>query len=127
MLMARVRRQDTQPELVVRSTLHAMGERFRLCRRDLPGRPDIVLPRHRLAIFVHGCFWHRHNGCRLSSFPKTRVEFWTEKFATNVARDARNVQELCTLGWSVGIIWECETRQSNLPAMLEELLAGATE
>lgn len=95
----------------MRRTLHALGGRFRLHRADLPGRPDIVLPRHRLAIFVHGCFWHRHPGCRLSSTPKTRVAFWNEKFAANIARDARNAEALEAAGWRVATIWECETRE----------------
>jgi DNA mismatch endonuclease (patch repair protein) len=109
--------------MIVRRTLHAMGLRFRLFRRDLPGRPDIVLPKHRLVIFVHGCFWHRHGGCGLSSTPKTRVEFWTEKFATNIARDARNTAELRDLGFRVGVIWECETLQPDIT----ERLAGFLE
>src|SRR5688500_5473333 len=109
-LMSRVRGKNTRPEIIVRRALHALGERFRVHCAELPGRPDIVLPRHSLAIFVHGCFWHRHPGCRLSSSPKTRVKFWTDKFATNVARDARNVGALESAGWRVGTLWECETR-----------------
>ncbi|MGG5890709.1 very short patch repair endonuclease [Falsiroseomonas sp. HC035] len=124
-LMARVRGKNTRPELIVRRTLHAMGERFRLHRADYPGRPDIVLPRHRLAIFVHGCFWHRHPGCRLSSMPKTRVDFWKDKFATNVARDARNVAALQAMGWRVATVWECETRNPELLAVALEQLVGS--
>jgi DNA mismatch endonuclease, patch repair protein len=123
--MARVRGRDTKPEMVVRRTLHAMGFRFRLFRRDLPGRPDIVLPKHQLAIFVHGCFWHRHDGCYLSSTPKTRVEFWSDKFATNVARDARNSAELRALGLRVGVIWECETRQADVAQRLADIVDNA--
>jgi DNA mismatch endonuclease, patch repair protein len=123
--MARVRGRDTKPEVTVRRALNAMGKRFRLFRRDLPGRPDIVLPRYRLALFVHGCFWHRHEGCRLSSTPKTRGEFWAEKFATNIARDARSVAELRALGWRVGVIWECETRRPDLTTLLARLLKTA--
>lgn len=125
-LMARVRGRDTKPEVTVRRALNAMGKRFRLFRRDLPGRPDIVLPRYGLALFVHGCFWHRHEGCRLSSTPKTRVEFWAEKFAANIARDARSVAELRALGWRVGVIWECETRRPDLTTLLARLLKTAT-
>ena len=123
--MARVRGRDTKPEMVVRGTLHAMGLRFRLFRRDLPGRPDIVLPKYRLAIFVHGCFWHRHEGCSLSSTPKTRVDFWTEKFATNVARDARNAAELRALGFRVGVIWECETRRPDIAERIAEFVENS--
>lgn len=123
-LMAKIRGKNTRPEIVVRKALHALGKRFRLHRRDLPGRPDIVLPRHRLAIFVHGCFWHRHPGCRLASTPKTRVAFWTDKFAANVARDRRNVERLEGLGWRVATVWECETRDADrLAATLESFVA----
>src|SRR5689334_23096555 len=98
-LMQRVRRQHTAPELRVRKALHAMGFRYRLHAKNLPGRPDIILPRFRAAIFVHGCFWHRHAGCSRSSVPKTRQAFWEEKFRANVARDQRNKKDLQALGW----------------------------
>ena len=109
-LMARIRGQDTVPELTVRRIAHRMGLRFRLHRRDLPGRPDLVLPKHRLAVFVHGCFWHRHKGCRYASTPKSRIVFWTEKFASNVDRDARQEAALRMLGWRVLVLWECEVK-----------------
>ena len=112
-LMAGIRRRDTAPELAVRRIAHRMGLRFRLHRKDLPGRPDLVFPRHRLVVFVHGCFWHRHEGCRYASTPKSRIVFWTEKFATNVARDARQEAALRTLGWRVLVIWECESRHKS--------------
>lgn len=108
-LMARIRGRDTTPELTVRRIAHQMGLRFRLHREDLPGRPDLVFPKHRLAVFVHGCFWHRHEGCRYASTPKTRQAFWAEKFAANVARDARQEAALKERGWRVLIIWQCET------------------
>lgn len=106
--MRAVGRADTKPELKVRSALHRAGYRFRLQCGVLPGRPDIVLPKHRLAIFVHGCFWHRHEGCRRASTPKTRTEFWERKFAENVARDLRCQRLLRELGWRVLVLWECE-------------------
>lgn len=109
-LMSRIRGRDTAPELRVRRALHAMGYRFRLQRRDLPGTPDIVLPRHRIALFVHGCFWHRHPGCRSATTPRTRANFWQAKFAANVWRDASAANELRAAGWRVVTIWECETR-----------------
>lgn len=87
-----------------------MGFRFRLHRRDLPGKPDIVLPRHRLVIFVHGCFWHQHPGCKLASSPKTRGDYWIPKLASNVARDERHARELAAAGWRVETVWECDTR-----------------
>lgn len=117
--MRAVRRAHTAPELIVRRALHAASLRFRLHRRDPPGTPDIVLPRHRTAIFVHGCFWHRHSGCRLTTTPKTRVEFWQDKFDKNVARDAAKQAALVEAGWRVLTIWECETRdQEGLSARL---------
>jgi len=106
--MRRIGRKNTQPELAVRRALHARGRRFRLHQADLPGKPDIVLPKHRLAIFVHGCFWHRHRGCANCTDPKTRPDFWATKFAANVERDARAERQLRDLGWRVETIWECE-------------------
>jgi DNA mismatch endonuclease (patch repair protein) len=111
-LMSRVTGKDTKPEMVVRRIAHALGLRFRLHKRDLPGRPDLVFPKHRLAVFVHGCFWHRHEGCRLASTPKTRAEFWQAKFDTNVARDVSAVEQLAASGWKVLVLWECETRDA---------------
>ncbi len=107
--MSRIRGRDTVPELAIRRIAHGLGLRFRLYRKDLPGRPDLVFPKHRLAVFVHGCFWHRHRGCRYAYTPKSRVAFWTNKFAGNVVRDQRNEESLRNLGWQVLVIWECET------------------
>ncbi|MCR9216920.1 MAG: DNA mismatch endonuclease Vsr [bacterium] len=112
-LMGRVRGRHTKPEMIVRRMLHALGYRFRLHRRDLPGSPDVVLPSCSTALFVHGCFWHRHRGCRLSSTPKTRREFWEAKFARNVKRDAANASRLQDLGWRVIVVWECETKDPD--------------
>jgi DNA mismatch endonuclease, patch repair protein len=122
--MAAIGSKDTGPELVVRRMLHGMGYRFRLHRRDLPGTPDIVLPRLRKAIFVHGCFWHGHEGCKLGRPSKSRVEYWGPKIAGNRARDERKEAALRQAGWSVGTVWECETRQMNdLAAHLRRFLA----
>lgn len=107
--MARVGAKDTRPELAVRRLLHRLGYRYRLHRRDLPGRPDICFPGRRKAIFVHGCFWHRHDGCRRTTTPKTRTSFWKAKFERNVARDRMNLSDLGRLGWEVMVVWECET------------------
>lgn len=112
--MSGIRSKNTGPEVSVRKLLHGLGYRFRLHRKDLPGKPDIVLPRHRLAIFVHGCFWHQHGGCRLASMPKTRQDYWLPKLAGNIARDAGASQKLQQQGWTVATIWECETRQPHL-------------
>ena len=109
-LMSRIRSKDTTPELVVRSVLHRLGYRFRLHRKDLPGCPDIVLPRHGKIVLVHGCFWHGH-GCKLGSKPKTNVSYWRAKIRANRARDARNREELVGRGWAVLELWECEIRR----------------
>ena len=107
--MARIGAKDTRPELAVRRLLHRLGYRYRLHRRDLPGRPDICFPGRRKAIFVHGCFWHRHDGCRRTTTPKTRTSFWTAKFEGNIARDRMNLSDLGKLGWKAIVVWECET------------------
>ena len=110
-LMSRIRGKDTKPELVVRRLLHAMGYRFRLHRRDLPGRPDIVLPRHSVCIFVHGCFWHLHSKCEDARIPKTRTAWWRKKLEGNAACDKRHAAALRRLGWRVLTIWECQTEK----------------
>ena len=110
-IMRAVKRANTAPEIIVRQVLHALGIRFRLHRRDLPGSPDVVLPRFRTVIFVHGCFWHRHPDCRYTTTPKTRQEYWLPKFAANIERDLRKEAQLQALGWQVLLVWECETKQ----------------
>jgi DNA mismatch endonuclease (patch repair protein) len=112
-LMGRIRGKDTKPEVKVRSRLHRAGYRFRLHVMTLPSKPDIVLPKYRAVILVHGCFWHRHQGCKAASTPGTRREFWQAKFDGNVARDARNIAELRKLGWQVYVLWECETQRGG--------------
>nr|WP_282599739.1 very short patch repair endonuclease [Novosphingobium sp. SG707] len=111
--MRRIKGKDTGPEHIVRRMLHAMGYRFRLHRRNLPGSPDIVMPGRRLAIFVHGCFWHRHEGCRRTTMPSTRQEFWQSKFARTVERDAEQLAALEALGWRTAVLWECEIRHGE--------------
>ncbi|ABD55774.1 very short patch repair endonuclease [Jannaschia sp. CCS1] len=110
-MMASIRRRNTKPEMVVRQELHAAGFRFRLDVRSLPGSPDIVLPKWRTAIFVHGCFWHRHAGCKYASTPATRPKFWQAKFEANVRRDCSNERALIEMGWKVAIVWECGLAQ----------------
>ncbi len=111
--MAQIRGKDTSPERMVRSLLHKMGYRFRLHYRTLPGNPDIVLPKYKTAVFVHGCFWHRHKGCKQAYTPKTRAAFWNDKFQKNVARDKKNLRSLRELGWRVVVVWECELRNPD--------------
>ena len=110
-MMAGIRGANTQPEVRLRKSLHRLGLRFRLHRAGLPGRPDIVFPGRMAVVLVHGCFWHRHKGCRFATVPATRPDFWETKFRANVERDARNVAALRKLGWRVRIVWECDIRK----------------
>lgn len=122
-MMAGIRGKNTKPELRLRRSLHAMGFRYRLHARGLPGRPDLVLPKYRAVIFVHGCFWHRHEGCRFASTPSTRPEFWTAKFAANVARDDAVRSRLLQCGWRVATVWECALRSDTGLASAGKLVA----
>jgi len=118
-LMRRVRGKDTKPEMRLRKALHAAGVRFRLHDRRLPGRPDLVLPGRRLAVFVHGCFWHRHAGCPRTTTPKANSAYWAQKFAENIERDARKTDQLRQSGWNVRVVWECEILDN---ATLDEIV-----
>lgn len=121
--MSGIRARDTTPELAVRQVAHGLGFRFRLHRRDLPGSPDLVFPARRKVIFVHGCYWHRHRGCRLAYEPKSNIDFWNTKFTRNVQRDNRVKEQLESMGWDVLVIWECETHnRSVLTSSLESFL-----
>ncbi|MDE0173347.1 MAG: DNA mismatch endonuclease Vsr [Defluviicoccus sp.] len=111
--MRRIRKTDTKPEMIVRRLAHGLGYRFRLYRRDLPGTPDLVFPRLRKIIFVHGCFWHQHAGCRLARKPKSRREYWLPKLERNVERDHIAQDELRSRDWSILTIWECETKDAK--------------
>ena len=106
--MSAIKSKNTKPEIAVRKLLHSMGFRFRLHRKDLPGSPDIVLPKYKTVIFVHGCFWHRHENCKYASNPKTRKEFWESKFKANVKRDLAIQEKIKNIGWQSVVIWECE-------------------
>ena len=112
--MRSVRAKNTGPELIVRSALHALGLRFRLHRSDLPGRPDLVMPKWRTVIFVNGCFWHRHSGCNKAKLPKTNAAFWKSKLARNVERDRNAIAQLRQAGWRVIVIWECNLRDQGV-------------
>lgn len=111
--MSNIRTKDTLPELIVRRYLHKKGLRYRLHRKDLPGNPDIVLKKYNSVIFVHGCFWHQHNGCKKSRRPKTNIDFWNKKLDRNIQRDDEAVKKLKEIGWNVFIIWECQVGNSK--------------
>ena len=108
-MMAGIKSANTKPERELRKAVHALGFRYRLHADEIVGRPDLVMPKHKAVVFVHGCFWHRHKGCAKATTPKTRVDFWTTKFAQNVRRDARNNKLLRRDGWKVVTVWECQT------------------
>lgn len=112
-LMSRIRGKHTTPELFVRRTAHSLGLRYRLHRKDLPGTPDLIFPKHRTVVFVHGCFWHRHAACKKASTPKSNLEYWQYKFKENVVRDSRNIMDLHTAGWRIIVIWECEIKSGD--------------
>jgi len=120
--MSLIKGKDTKPELVVRSYLHKQGLRYSLHRKDLPGKPDIVLNKYRAVVFVNGCYWHRHEGCKYSYSPKSNRRFWADKFAQNVKRDQRNHVKLKKLGWRVFVIWECEVHISENLSCLYSLI-----
>ncbi|WIW95469.1 very short patch repair endonuclease [Altererythrobacter rubellus] len=112
-MMSGIRGKDTKPEIVVRKLLHSQGFRFRLHRKDLPGRPDIVLPKYRTAVFINGCYWHGHEDCHLFRIPKSRPDFWSEKIETNRSRYTRNQAALAASGWKIVILWECAISKSK--------------
>ena len=126
-MMSGIQGKNTRPEMVLRRLLHAMGFRYRLYARGLPGKPDLVFPKYRAVVFVHGCFWHRHPGCRYTTTPATRPEFWQEKFAGTVERDRRAIERLSEDGWRVAVVWECALKQrqdAEVAALLAAWLQG---
>ena len=124
--MSRIQGRDTKPELMLRSMLHRAGFRFRIHENKLPGTPDIVLPRYKTAIFVNGCFWHRHKGCKYAYNPKSRQNFWQDKFAKTVFRDQEKIKQLQENGWNVLTVWECELK-NNLESVVSELSTNIRE
>ena len=123
-MMAGIRGKDTGPEMVIRRAMHARGFRYRLHATGLPGRPDLVLPKYGAVVFVHGCFWHRHPGCRYTSVPSTRPEFWQTKFEANVVRDNAARRALLAAGWRVATVWECAARKPQHVEVAVNLLAA---
>ena len=123
--MSAIKSKNTKPEIAVRKLLHSMGYRFRLHRKDSPGSPDIVLPKYKTVIFVHGCFWHRHENCKYASTPKTRKEFWENKFKVNVKRDADIQEKIKNISWQSVVIWECELKDmKNLKLKIIDIFAN---
>ena len=127
-MMSSIRGSDTKPEMMVRKYLHSRGFRYRLHRKDLPGSPDLVLKKHNLVIFVHGCFWHRHKDCHYAAHPKSRIEFWRHKFELNVERDVKAVKACRKNGWRVLIIWECGLKnEENQLHEISEIINAKSE
>ena len=124
-MMAGIQGKDTKPEFLVRKYLHGKGLRFRLHAKKLPGKPDLVFPKYKAVVFVHGCFWHRHSGCKYATTPSSRKDFWTNKLSENVARDSYQIAALAGLGWRVFVVWECELREGQ--ARLDSLYSEITE
>lgn len=120
-MMSGIRGKDTQPELAARRYLHSRGLRYRLNVKELPGKPDLVFPKYSVAVFVHGCFWHRHSGCRYASIPSNNKEFWQAKFESNVQRDKINARKLRALGWRVLVVWECRLDESSLDKLFNNI------
>lgn len=125
-MMSGIRGRDTKPEVTVRKYLHAHGLRYRIAPKNLPGKPDIVLPKYRTVVFVHGCFWHRHQGCKYAATPSSNVDFWNAKFAQNIERDRLTKGALKAMGWSVHTIWVCKINERSL-AKLVRLVSTALD
>jgi DNA mismatch endonuclease (patch repair protein) len=132
--MSKIRSKDTKPELALRKALFARGFRYRVNDKKLPGKPDIILPKYKTVLFVHGCFWHRHEGCKFAYTPKTNTNFWVDKITSNTERDKVNLQKLTVLGWNVVTVWECEIRHTYkhdltplIDKVAEEILAQAPQ
>lgn len=121
--MAGIGGKDTKPEMLVRRALHRRGFRFRLHAKNLPGRPDLVFPKYRAVVFVHGCFWHRHEGCRFATVPSTRADFWKKKFEANVARDQKVIAGIRAKGWRTAVVWECTTKGRGRSELVVDALA----
>ncbi len=118
--MRLIRSKDTKPELIIRKALYALGYRYRLHAKNLPGHPDLAFPSRKKVIYVHGCFWHRHPGCKKNRTPKSKLEYWEPKFASNIERDLRNQQDLQKMGWQFMVIWECELK--NMAELIDRIV-----
>ncbi|GHT37885.1 hypothetical protein FACS189435_3880 [Bacteroidia bacterium] len=121
-VMSKIRSKDTNPELMLRKVLFKKGYRYRVNYKSLPGKPDIVLPKYKAAIFVHGCFWHGHEGCKMAHIPKSNVDYWEDKISKNKVRDISNKEKLLSLGWKVITVWECEISKQKMPALVDSII-----
>ncbi len=122
-MMSGIRAKNTSPEFAVRRYLHSQGFRYRLHAKDLPGKPDLVFPRYGLVLFVHGCFWHRHRGCKFAYTPKSNLPFWNKKFDDNIRRDKEVIKKLRANGWRVRIVWECQITDAKLASLANKIKA----
>ena len=120
-IMSNIGSVSTKPEIIIRKSLFSKGFRYRINYKKLPGKPDIVLPKYRTVIFVHGCFWHAHSNCKYSHLPKSNIEFWENKISSNINRDKNNIEQLVDLKWNIIVIWECEIKKKSLESLIEEV------
>ena len=120
-IMSNIGSVSTKPEIIIRKSLFSKGFRYRINYKKLPGKPDIVLPKYRTVIFVHGCFWHAHSNCKASHLPKSNIEFWENKISSNINRDKNNIEQLVDLKWNIIVIWECEIKKKSLESLIEEV------
>ncbi|PAW92266.1 very short patch repair endonuclease [Mucilaginibacter sp. MD40] len=125
--MSRIRAKNTRPELLVRKAIFAKGFRYRLHGKDLPGKPDLVLSKYKTVIFIHGCFWHGHHGCRKAVMPKSNTDYWQPKILRNQLRDEEHIEKLKKAGWRIIVLWECALRKKNIDAAIAEVVAQLLE
>lgn len=122
-IMSKISGKNTKPEIIVRKALFAKGFRYRINDKNLPGKPDIVLPKYKTVIFVHGCFWHSHPDCKDAHLPKSNIDFWEKKISSNVERDKRDISQLTDLGWKIIIVWECEIKKKEMDVLVNRIIS----
>lgn len=126
-IMSKISSKNTKPEIVLRKALFEKGYRYRINYKKLPGSPDIVLPKYKTVIFVHGCFWHAHSNCKEAHLPKTNIEFWRNKINSNIKRDKKTTQLLISLGWNIIIVWECEIKKKNMDSLINKIINSISQ
>lgn len=126
-IMSKISSKNTKPEIILRKALFEKGYRYRINYKKLPGSPDIVLPKYKTVIFVHGCFWHAHPNCKDAHLPKTNIEFWRNKINSNIERDKRTTQQLMSLGWNIIIVWECEIKKKNMASLISGIISSLSQ